>query len=56
MGRAGMPYARSVQGRNGLPKTSLPPAGLVFDGILKRREVGFLITPALGYKIDTNFF
>ncbi|KAG6890061.1 hypothetical protein C0992_003159 [Termitomyces sp. T32_za158] len=37
LGRAGMPYARSVQGKAGLPRTSLPDAGLVFDTILKRK-------------------
>lgn len=38
-GRAGMPYARSVQGKAGLPRISLPDAGLVFDTILKRQRV-----------------
>ncbi|KAG6916804.1 hypothetical protein DXG01_005269 [Tephrocybe rancida] len=37
IGRAGMPYARSVQGKAGLPRTSLPDPGLVFDTILKRK-------------------
>ncbi|KNZ76883.1 Psi-producing oxygenase C [Termitomyces sp. J132] len=36
LGRAGTPYARSVQGKAGLPRTSLPDSGLVFDTILKR--------------------
>jgi hypothetical protein len=39
LGRGGRPYARSVQGRAGLPKASLPDAGLVFDSILKRKGV-----------------
>ncbi|KAG6877819.1 hypothetical protein C0993_003603 [Termitomyces sp. T159_Od127] len=39
LGRAGMPYARSVQGKAGLPRTSLPDAGLVFDTILKRQGI-----------------
>ena len=39
MGRAGMPYARSVQGKDGLPPSSLPDPGLIFDTILKRKGV-----------------
>ncbi|KAF8957351.1 heme peroxidase [Flammula alnicola] len=38
LGRSGLPYARSVQGKNGLPRSSLPDAGLVFDTILKRQR------------------
>ncbi|KAL0959663.1 hypothetical protein HGRIS_011365 [Hohenbuehelia grisea] len=37
-GRAGRPYARSVQGKAGLPRTSLPDPGIVFDTILKRKH------------------
>ncbi|KAG5337783.1 hypothetical protein C0989_008908 [Termitomyces sp. Mn162] len=36
LGRAGRPYARSVQGKAGLPRASLPDPGLVFDTILMR--------------------
>ncbi|KAF8901487.1 heme peroxidase [Gymnopilus junonius] len=36
LGRAGTPYARSVQGTAGLPASSLPDPGLIFDTILKR--------------------
>ncbi|KAF4618581.1 hypothetical protein D9613_009684 [Agrocybe pediades] len=36
VGKAGMPYARSVQGKSGLPRSSLPDPGLVFDSLLKR--------------------
>lgn len=39
IGRAGTPYVRSVQGKGGLPRSSLPDPGLVFDTLLKRREV-----------------
>ncbi|KAF5372301.1 hypothetical protein D9615_009236 [Tricholomella constricta] len=39
IGRAGRPYARSVQGKAGLPRTSLPDPGLVFDTVLKRKGV-----------------
>jgi hypothetical protein len=38
LGRAGSPYARSVRGQMGLPNTSLPDPGLVFDTILKRKQ------------------
>jgi hypothetical protein len=37
IGRAGTPYSRSVQGKAGLPRSSLPDAGLIFDTILKRK-------------------
>ncbi|KAG6815996.1 hypothetical protein H0H87_009602, partial [Tephrocybe sp. NHM501043] len=39
MGRAGTAYARSVQGKTGLPSTSLPDAGLIFDSVLKRKGI-----------------
>jgi len=39
IGRGGRPYARSVQGRAGLPRSSLPDPGLVFDSLLRRKEV-----------------
>lgn len=39
LGRAGTPYARSVQGKAGLPRTSLPDPGMIFDMILQRKEV-----------------
>jgi linoleate 10R-lipoxygenase len=42
LGRSGTPYARSVQGKYGLPRSSLPDPGLVFDTILKRQRVSFL--------------
>ncbi|KAH8104009.1 linoleate diol synthase [Cristinia sonorae] len=38
MGKAGMPYARSVQQSNPLPRNQLPDAGLVFDTLLKREK------------------
>ncbi|KAG6865223.1 hypothetical protein C0991_004346 [Blastosporella zonata] len=38
-GRAGSAYARSVQGKSGLPYSSLPDAGLVFDSVLKRKGI-----------------
>ncbi|KAI0078682.1 linoleate diol synthase [Panus rudis PR-1116 ss-1] len=36
MGKAGMPYARSVQQAHPLPRNQLPDAGLIFDTLLKR--------------------
>lgn len=39
MGKAGTPYARSVQQANPLPRNQLPDAGLVFDTILRRDKV-----------------
>lgn len=39
MGKAGTPYARSVQQGNPLPRNQLPDAGLVFDTLLKREKV-----------------
>jgi hypothetical protein len=36
MGKAGTPYARSVQQAHPLPKNSLPDPGLIFDTLLKR--------------------
>jgi len=38
IGRGGTPYSRSVQGKAGLPRHSLPDAGLIFDTILKKRD------------------
>ena len=39
LGRAGLPYARSVQGKHPIPGYTLPDAGLVFDVLLKARDV-----------------
>lgn len=43
LGKSGLPYARSVQGKHPLPDNILPDPGLVFDTILKARDVSFLI-------------
>jgi hypothetical protein len=43
MGRAGMPYARSVQQMHPLPLNRLPDAGLVFDTLLRRQKVRFIL-------------
>ena len=39
LGKAGTPYARSVQGKYPLPSTTLPDPGDVFDSLLKARDV-----------------
>jgi len=39
MGKADLPYARSVQQMHPLPRNMLPDAGLVFDSLLKRKKV-----------------
>ncbi|KAJ7074134.1 linoleate diol synthase [Mycena amicta] len=44
MGRAGTPYARSVQQSHPLPKHELPDPSLLFDALLKRD--GFVEHPA----------
>jgi linoleate 10R-lipoxygenase len=36
MGKAGLPYARSVQQANPLPPKDMPDAGLLFDTLLRR--------------------
>ncbi|KIK94193.1 hypothetical protein PAXRUDRAFT_143426 [Paxillus rubicundulus Ve08.2h10] len=38
LGKAGTPYARSVQQGNPLPRNQMPDAGLVFDTLLRRDE------------------
>ncbi|KAI9464255.1 heme peroxidase [Boletus coccyginus] len=38
LGKAGTPYARSVQQGNPLPRNQLPDAGLIFDTLLRRDE------------------
>jgi linoleate 10R-lipoxygenase len=44
MGKAGMPYSRSVQQTHPIPQNELPDANLVFDTLLKRQ--GFVPHPA----------
>jgi hypothetical protein len=43
MGKAELPYARSVQQTHPLPRNMLPDAGLVFDSLLKRKKVETLV-------------
>lgn len=44
LGKAGTPYARSVQGTTPMPIAELPDAGLIFDSLLKRD--GFVPHPS----------
>ena len=39
LGKANMPYARSVPQTHPLPRNELPDAGLVFDTLLRREKV-----------------
>jgi hypothetical protein len=39
IGRAGTRYSRSAQAKTGLPRTSVPDAGLIFDTLLKKVDV-----------------
>lgn len=39
LGRAGMPYARSVASTKPVPVSALPDAGVVFDVLLRREAV-----------------
>lgn len=41
MGKAGTPYARSVQQITALPDNALPDPGLIFDTLLRREKVRF---------------
>jgi len=44
LGKAGTPYARSVQGVTPLPIAELPDPGLIFDSLLSRE--GFVAHPS----------
>ena len=39
LGKAGTPYARSVQNKHPFAPNTLPDPGLVFDALLKARDV-----------------
>jgi hypothetical protein len=47
MGKASMPYARSVQQTHPMPRNTLPDAGLVFDTLLKRQKVRFFLLASM---------
>lgn len=44
LGRAGQPYARSVQSKHPLPANMLPDTGIVFDSLLKASDVSTSLT------------
>ena len=46
LGKAGTPYARSIQGRHPLPPNTLPDPNLVFDSLLNARDVRLPSPPA----------
>ena len=45
LGKAGTPYARSVQGKHPFAPNTLPDPGEVFDVLLKARDVCLLSSP-----------
>ena len=45
LGKSGMPYARSVQGRHPLAPNALPDPNLVFEALLKARDVRVSVLP-----------
>lgn len=47
LGQAGTPYARSVQSKHPLPANMLPDPGVVFDTLLKARDVSSLFSASL---------
>lgn len=55
LGKAGTPYARSVQQLHPLPRNQMPDAGLLFDTLLRRDEVSlhattFVIARSLAFQ------
>ncbi len=56
MGKANLPYARSVQQTHPLPRNMLPDAGLVFDSLLKRKKVETLVILILSSDVDAYGF
>ena len=57
MGKACMPYARSVQQMHPLPLSRLPDAGLVFDTLLRRQQVKFFSPSCLNtYTSSLSYF
>jgi hypothetical protein len=57
MGKAGMPYARSVQQTHPVPQNELPDANLVFDTLLKRQGVSPIIIPSFFlFFANSHFF
>jgi hypothetical protein len=56
MGKADLPYARSVQQTQPLPRNMLPDAGLVFDSLLKRKKVETLVILTFVHHVDVYGF
>ncbi len=56
MGKADLPYARSVQQTHPLPRNMLPDAGLVFDSLLKRKKVETLVILIFVHHVDVYGF
>jgi hypothetical protein len=56
MGKASMPYARSVQQTYPMPRNTLPDAGLVFDTLLKRQKVRFFLLASMRTAIPWRIF
>ena len=56
MGKAGMPYSRSVQQTHPIPQNELPDANLVFDTLLKRQGVSPIIIPSYFFLPIPAFF
>jgi hypothetical protein len=56
MGKAELPYARSVQQTHPLPRNMLPDAGLVFDSLLKRKKVETLVILIFVHHVDVYGF
>ncbi|KAG1738813.1 hypothetical protein EDD22DRAFT_736210, partial [Suillus occidentalis] len=54
LGKAGTPYARSVQGTNPLPHNQMPDAGLIFDTLLRRDKVALF--DFISFILLLNFF
>jgi hypothetical protein len=56
MGKAGLPYARSVQQTHPVPHDMLPDAGLVFDSLLRREKVDALVALATSSTVNVYGF
>lgn len=52
MGKANLPYARSVQQTHPLPQNMLPDAELVFETLLKRKKVKARVVLTMSFTVD----
>jgi hypothetical protein len=55
LGKAGTPYARSVQGKWCNSPTSLPDPGVIFDTLMKARDVRFMLH-IFRYSTESDIF